>query len=129
MVGIYAVMAYAVVQRTKEIGVRMSLGARRADVLRLVVGEALVLAAVGVGVGLAASTALMRTLSSLLFGVSATDPATFRRRSARSRRSRGPRRAGTCNSGQPRGSDCGASLRVIEPDLDPGWPVPSRGST
>jgi putative ABC transport system permease protein len=75
--GIYAVMAYSVAQRTQEIGIRMALGAARPDVLRLVVGQALRLTVLGVGVGLAGAYAVTRLMASVLFGVSATDPPTF----------------------------------------------------
>jgi predicted permease len=76
-VGIYGVVAFSVTRRTQEIGIRMALGAQRSDVLRMIVGEGARLAIFGVAIGIAASFAITRLLSSLLFGVSATDPITF----------------------------------------------------
>src|SRR5271170_2732294 len=76
-VGIYGVISYLVGQRTREIGVRMALGAQRGDVLRLVLGHGAGMALLGVGIGVAAALALTRLMSRLLFGVSPTDPLTF----------------------------------------------------
>jgi len=75
--GVYGIVAFSVAHRVQEICVRMALGASRSDVLRLILGEGARLAAAGVGVGVALSLGLTRLLSSLLFGVSATDPFTF----------------------------------------------------
>ena len=76
-IGIYGLVAYSVAQRTQEIGIRMALGARSGDVLRLVGRQGASLAALGIGLGMAGALALSRLLNALLFGVSATDPWTF----------------------------------------------------
>jgi putative ABC transport system permease protein len=76
-VGIYGVMSYSVEQRTHEIGVRMALGAQSADVQRLLLRRGMKLVAIGMVIGLAAASAMTRLISTLLFGVSATDPITF----------------------------------------------------
>ena len=76
-IGVYGVLSYSVNQQTREIGVRMALGATPAEVLRWVVGQGFRLAAVGLLIGLVAGLALMRFVSSLLFGISTHDPATF----------------------------------------------------
>lgn len=70
-------MSYAVAQRWHEIGIRMTLGAQRRDVFRLVLGEGMALALAGVGIGLGAAFGLTRFLESLLFGVKPADPLTF----------------------------------------------------
>jgi predicted permease len=76
-VGIYGVISYSVTQRTKEFGIRMALGARRRDLLKLVLGQGLRLASLGVAGGLAVALALTRLMQGLLFGVNATDPLIF----------------------------------------------------
>jgi predicted permease len=76
-VGIYGVISYLVGQRTREIGVRMALGAQRADVMRLILGQGTRMALLGVAVGIAAALGLTRLMSSQLFGVTAHDPLTF----------------------------------------------------
>jgi len=76
-VGLYGVIAYTVTQRTREIGIRMALGAQKRDVLRLVFREGLALSSIGVLIGVASSLALTRLMKSLLYNVSATDPPTL----------------------------------------------------
>jgi putative ABC transport system permease protein len=77
VIGVYGVMAYTVTQRTQEVGIRMALGAQRADILRMVVRQGLTLAAVGLVIGLLLSFGATRALSAFLLGVSAFDPAVF----------------------------------------------------
>ena len=76
-VGLYGVIAYSVAQRTREIGIRMALGAQRKNVLRLFLREGMSFIIIGLSLGLAGAFALTRLLSSLLFGVQANDPLTF----------------------------------------------------
>jgi putative ABC transport system permease protein len=76
-IGLYGVVSYAVVQRTHELGVRMALGARRADVVRLVLFHALALAGAGVGIGLCAAVLVTRAASRMLFGIAPTDPIVY----------------------------------------------------
>jgi ABC-type antimicrobial peptide transport system permease subunit len=76
-IGIYGVLAYLVSQGTREIGIRMALGATRTAILRLVVSRGVVLAVVGVAIGVAGAFVLTRLMRSLLFGVTASDPLTF----------------------------------------------------
>ena len=76
-VGLYGVMAYSVTQRSHELGIRIAVGASPRDILRLVLGQGIRMTLLGAGIGLVVSLAVTRALSSLLFGVSATDPLTF----------------------------------------------------
>src|SRR5262249_16071266 len=77
VIGLYSVLAYAVTQRTHEIGLRMALGAQTKDVLKLMVKQGMMLVLIGVAVGLIASLALTQLMEGLLFGVRPTDPQTF----------------------------------------------------
>jgi putative ABC transport system permease protein len=76
-VGVYGVMAYSVTLRTRDIGIRMALGARPSDIFKHIVGQALMLAAIGLGVGVVLAITSTRAMSSLLFGINATDPLTL----------------------------------------------------
>lgn len=76
-IGIYGVVAFSVARRTQEIGIRVAMGARRGDILRLVVGEGARLAVLGAAIGIAASLLITRLLTTLLFGISNTDPVTY----------------------------------------------------
>jgi predicted permease len=76
-IGLYGVMSYSVSQRTREIGIRISVGATRRDVLKLIMGQGLILSLVGIVIGLVAALAVTRLIANLLFGVNANDPATF----------------------------------------------------
>jgi putative ABC transport system permease protein len=76
-VGIYGVLSYSARQRTHEMGIRMALGARPSDVVKLVVGQGFKMTLVGLGIGIVGALVLVRFLAGLLFGVKATDPLTF----------------------------------------------------
>ena len=76
-IGIYGVMAYSFSQRTHEVGVRVALGAQRLDILRMAIGEGMLVVAVGLVVGIAGAVAVTRVFRSMLFGVDATDPITL----------------------------------------------------
>ncbi|MBZ5603298.1 MAG: ABC transporter permease [Acidobacteriia bacterium] len=77
VIGIYGVIAYSVAQRTQELGIRIALGAAKTDILRLVIGNGLILTGIGIAIGLAGSVAVTRLLSAMLYETSATDPITF----------------------------------------------------
>jgi len=77
IIGLYGVISYAVSQRRREIGIRLALGAQQVELRRMFVRSGLVLAGIGVGIGLAAAGGLMRLMTSLLFGISPLDPITF----------------------------------------------------
>src|SRR6266571_1956824 len=77
VIGLYGVVSYSVSQRTHEIGVRMALGGQRSDILKLVVGEGMVLTGVGLALGLAGALVLARFISVILYGIGSADPVTF----------------------------------------------------
>ena len=76
-IGIYGVVSYSVAMRTREMGIRMALGARRTDIVKSVVGRGMVPAAIGIGIGIVGAFGVTRLLTSLLVGVEPTDAATF----------------------------------------------------
>jgi len=76
-IGLYGVLAYSVLQRTREIGIRLALGAQRSDVLKLIIGKGMLLVGIGLAIGLVLATALAQLLKTFLFGIGATDPTTM----------------------------------------------------
>jgi ABC-type antimicrobial peptide transport system permease subunit len=76
-IGLYGLLSYEVARRTREIGIRMALGAQQRNLLRLVVGQGILLALIGAVIGIAAALGVTRFMASMLFGMKATDPATF----------------------------------------------------
>ena len=76
-VGVYGVLSYSVSQRRQEIGVRMALGAGRSDVLRLIIGQGVTLAAIGIGAGVVAALGVTQFIKTLLYNVTASDPVSF----------------------------------------------------
>ena len=77
VIGVYGVMSYTVAQHTREIGIRIALGAQRSAILKLIIGRGLFLVGIGVAIGVVASFGLTRFIENMLFGVTATDPLTF----------------------------------------------------
>ena len=77
IIGVYGVISYSVVQRTHEIGVRMALGAQRTDILHMILREGMLLAIIGIAIGIGGALGLTRVLRSMLFEIEPTDPATF----------------------------------------------------
>ena len=104
-IGIYGVLSYAVSRRAREIGVRIALGARRVDVLRMVLGHAVLLAGLGALAGVGAALATTRVLETLLFGTSPTDIATFAAGAGVARGRRRRRRVRPRQPGDAGGSD------------------------
>jgi ABC-type antimicrobial peptide transport system permease subunit len=76
-IGLYGLLSYEVARRTRELGIRMALGAQRGDLLRLVIGQGILLVLVGAAIGIAAAMGLTRFMSTILYGVHANDPLTF----------------------------------------------------
>ena len=110
LVGVYGVMSYTVSQRTREIGVRIALGADRQDVVWMVVRHGVILAGIGIVIGLLGAAAGTRLMERLLFGVSATDPMTFLRRGGGARRRVGGRHVHSRASRRPRRAGDGVAM-------------------